>query len=240
MVVAEAKLLGAARRRAVVYVERRLGRTDRTRVEEVRAEHAGLDHHALDTEALHLERQRLAHGGHGKLGRIVERSSRITGEAGHGADIDDTARPLRAHRGKHRTSHVHHAEHVRVEYCARFRIGGLLERAEDAVACVVHQHVDTAERVKDALHGIGYCIGVAHVERDRHEAFLFSKRFAHRFGPTSGRSNAATAFEGNLRELASQSSAGTGDHPNRTVEHTALLSSTARRSAYSLSQGAGA
>jgi hypothetical protein len=71
----------------------------------------------------------------------------------------------RKHR-QHRPGHREQAEHVGLEHRAGLFDGGLLDRAEQACAGIVDQHVDPAEPGKCRIDDLARPALVGHVVRE--------------------------------------------------------------------------
>ncbi len=134
----------------------------------VGAEGAGLDRGHLDAERRDLLGQRLGQRLERELRRGVVGVGRVGDEPGHRGDVDDVPAALRAHPGQHRLERVDDAEVVGVEERAHLGVVALLDRRQVAVAGVVDQHVDAAERGRAAAAtAASICASVGDVERRR-------------------------------------------------------------------------
>ena len=124
---------------------------------------------------------------------------------------------------EHGTRDIHHTEHVGVENGTRFLVAGFLKGAEDAVASVVHQHINAAKGIDDAFHGFIDFLLVGHVELDGEQLLRFSQCCAHCFRFACAGGNAAAVFKRSLGERLSESAACAGDQPNGSIHFNSFL-----------------
>jgi hypothetical protein len=86
-----------------------------------------------------------------ELGSTIGTAMLKTDDAGERADVDDPARTLLAHDGKHRAHDVDHAVEIGRNQSVDFGRGQLFEVAKQTVARIVQENVDAAE----GFYGLG-------------------------------------------------------------------------------------
>ena len=109
-------------------------------------------------------------------------------------------RTLPAHVRQHRAGDVEQAEHVGgIELlgllCARF-----LDRAQQAVAGIVDQHIDPAERLDGGADGL-MCLGfLGDVQLDGQQAVVLAELLGDVGRIAGGGNHAVAAFQSRLRD----------------------------------------
>ena len=104
----------------------------------------GLDDRHADPVRLQFQPQRIAEAFHGELRGVVPGAERLVDLAADGGHVDDPAPPRGTHCGKDQLRHPRQAEDIDFELPAALRQLHLLQRAEGAVAGIVHQDIDPA------------------------------------------------------------------------------------------------
>jgi len=127
---------------------------------------ARLDNHDPHAKGGYLQAQRLAQALDGELGRAIESLERNADDAGDRADVDDEPRALGAHGGQSSAAHAQHAEEAGLELGARLIGGGILHRAGDPHAGVVHHHVEAALGLDHIAHAALHRGVVGHIHGD--------------------------------------------------------------------------
>ncbi len=197
------------------------------------AERARLHHGDLDAERRHLLRQGIREALHGVFGGRVIARAREAAEARHRGDVDDVAAPLPAHHGQHGARHGEEAEDVGLELGADLLRHALLDGGQVAVAGVVHQHVDAAERPHRGLHAGLDLVVVDHVERQRERAVLAALREILDARLVARRDDGPpAAVEHQLRQFAAEAGGAAGDEPHRGrfIRHVVRPSAVDQRS----------
>ena len=112
--------------------------------------------------------QAVAEALHRELGRVVPRAERLVELPADAADVDDPARSLLAHVGRHELDQPGQAEDVDLELAPRLVDRDVLDRAVRAVAGVVDQHVEPrpcSPRIRSMPAGHRGVVGDVHRER---------------------------------------------------------------------------
>ena len=118
------------------------------------------------------------------------------------------------HAGQHRLDHVDRAEVVGVEQRPHLGVVALLDRGQVAVAGVVDQHVDPAERLVGRGDGGGDLGAVGDVERDGDARGRRSRRRSPAPPRCAGRSPPPVAgLERGAGDLAPDAGRAAGDEP---------------------------
>ena len=160
--------VAARDRRLGVGLDRALRRFQRA-AGPVGAERAGLDDQDLDPERRDLLGERFGQALDGELGRRVIAGAGKADEAAHRRDVDDRARLLGPHDRQHRARHRGEAEKIGLEHGADVGVLALLDRGEIAVAGVVDEDVDAAERaarVGLTAASISACLSTSSCKRE--------------------------------------------------------------------------
>ena len=87
------------------------------------------------------------------LGGVVDAQVGEGGDPADAGDLHDVPAALLTQEGDGSLGDPQSAEEVGLQLRAGLVVGGLLDRAEVAVACVVDDHVETAEPVVRGLYG---------------------------------------------------------------------------------------
>ncbi len=120
---------------------------------ETGGEIARFDEDDLDAVTAHLDLQSFAEAFDGKFAGRIEALERQAHHAANRAETEDLATPLLPHRGEHGLREAHLAHEIRVHLELHIVFRGKLDRAADAHAGIVDQHVNAAFSLQHRLHG---------------------------------------------------------------------------------------
>ena len=190
---------------------------------ELRLREARLDQHDADAEAAHLVIERLRQALEGMLAAGVEPHERPRQETQNGARVHDRAGALAAHRGKDGPHHAQDTEHVRVEERLGLARARLLDGADDGVAGIVDQHVDSAGLTENGLDAGRHRGVVPYVERQQLDAL----DRGHCVRVAGGAEHAIAAARQELGRGAADAGGGAGDQDDFLVGHGLVSTSMA-------------
>src|SRR5262249_38445944 len=129
-------------------------------------------------------------GGGARLGGRAGGHAAGAGAAGHRGHVDDLAGALADHHAPDGLREEEHAGQVRRDHCVPFATRQVLERRADAIAGVIDQNVDAAERPQGLRDRVVHLPRVADVARDGQRAAPLG---AHEVGDRLQRVLTATA-----------------------------------------------
>ena len=146
------------------------------------------------------------------------------GEGVHAADgrhLDDVARTLLPEIGQRRLRHPQGAEQVGLDLGPGLLLGDLLDGAEQAVAGVVDNDIETAEVVVGVPDGGVHRRLVGHVEGDgEHVVAVGVDEILDRVGVAGGGGHPVTPGQGRLGPDVAEALRRAGDEPDlRSVRH---------------------
>ncbi|AUX41706.1 uncharacterized protein SOCE26_031280 [Sorangium cellulosum] len=190
---------------------------DGLRLQELRSEVARLEDRHRDAERRELRVQRLRDRLDGELRRAVNAEPRPRPVAAHRREVQDQAGALLPELRKHGARHREEAEHVRLEDAPHLVALGLLDRADDAVAGVVHQHIDPAEPSDGSLDRGGDGRLVRHVERKGEESLRPPEAVRDAPRIARGGDHPIAGGERRVRDLRADSARCSRDEPNTLV-----------------------
>ena len=133
-----------------------------------------------------------------------------------GTDVDDPARPLLPHDRKDRAHDEHHAVEIGRDKLLDFGGAQLLEIAEQAVARVVDQHVDAAERLHRCVDRRLHLGFIGDVQRDEREVVAcdIAQSIADLVEIAASRDHPIAGLQGRPGSCSADAAACTRDEPD--------------------------
>jgi hypothetical protein len=158
--------------------------------------------------------RRLAEALDSPLRRVVVAEVRVGGLAAGGRDLQDASVSLGAQVRECGPDDVDRAEEVGVDDPPDLLVGGLLYGGEDAVAGIVHDHVNLAELCEGVVHDSVHLPGVGDVEPgDPQLVAVPGAQVIQRLGPAQGRGDAIAAGQQAFGEQAAEAGESPGNEP---------------------------
>jgi hypothetical protein len=140
----------------------------------------------------------------------------------HRRELDDVAAALPAHQRDRGLGHDDRAEQVGLDLPAEVVQRGVLHRIDVAVARVVDQHVEPAERLSGEPHGGVCCVRVGDVQRGQpHRVAVALCQVRQWRRIACSRHQAVAGLQHGLRQGAAEAARATGDEPS--LRHGNLL-----------------
>ena len=181
----------------------------------VRPHSAGFERAHLDAKRGHFLGQGLGESANRPFGGMVSRAAGKGQAAADGRDLKDAAALLLSHDRQRGTGHVDDAIEVGVHHRLESLRAQLLERRDIAVARVIHDDIETPERVHRHLHGrIGRLL-IRHVEGSGANLIAVLLHQIFEAARVAGRRDEAIArCEHSFSDVAAQAACAAGYQPD--------------------------